>query len=161
MGEKRLRRRTGRARWEPAPEPDSSLQAWEPYVEQQIREAMARGEFDHLSGKGRPLEGLDGPHDELWWLKAKLRREGLRVTPRSLEVRREVEKLLDRIWCSRSEAQVLRHLDAINKLIRRANATACDGPPTNLSPVDEHELLARWRRRQARTGCLDSLPDPR
>ena len=49
----------------------------ESLAERQIREGIERGEFDALPGAGKPLEGVDGPHDELWWVKAKMRREGL------------------------------------------------------------------------------------
>ena len=49
----------------------------ESLAERRIREAQERGDFDGLPGAGRPLEGLDGPYDELWWVKRKLAREGL------------------------------------------------------------------------------------
>jgi len=29
---------------------------------------MSRGEFDNLAGKGQAIGGIDGPHDEDWWL---------------------------------------------------------------------------------------------
>ena len=47
------------------------------WVERQIREAMERGEFDDLPGAGKRIADLDKPHDELWWIKQKLRRENL------------------------------------------------------------------------------------
>ena len=46
---------------------------WETWVERQIRESMARGEFDNLPGAGKPIADLDRPYDELWWLRRKLR----------------------------------------------------------------------------------------
>jgi hypothetical protein len=52
--------------------PGIGFQTW---VERQIREAMERGEFDNLPGAGKPIADLDKPHDELWWIKQKLRRE--------------------------------------------------------------------------------------
>jgi hypothetical protein len=37
------------------------------YVEQQIREAQARGEFDNLSGAGKPIDlGADNPYGAEW-----------------------------------------------------------------------------------------------
>ena len=53
--------------------------SWESWIERQIREAQERGEFDNLPGAGKPIEGLEGPHDELWWLKRMLEREQLSV----------------------------------------------------------------------------------
>ena len=51
------------------------------WVERQIREAAERGEFDNLPGAGKPIADLDKPHDELWWVKDKLRREHLSYLP--------------------------------------------------------------------------------
>ena len=47
----------------------------ESLVERQIREARERGEFDDLPGRGRPLDLSDT--GELWWVRRKLRDEGL------------------------------------------------------------------------------------
>jgi hypothetical protein len=46
-------------------------------VERRIREAMERGEFDDLPGSGKPLPDAGTPYDELWWVKAWLRRNQL------------------------------------------------------------------------------------
>ena len=46
---------------------------WEDYLTRQIREAEAEGAFANLPGAGKPIEGLDGPYDEMWWLKAFLK----------------------------------------------------------------------------------------
>ncbi|NHC14921.1 DnaJ family domain-containing protein [Motilibacter deserti] len=55
----------------------SALPVVESLAERRIREAMERGEFDGLPGAGKPIEGIDGPHDDLWWVKQKVRRERL------------------------------------------------------------------------------------
>ena len=72
-----------------------TLSDWESSVERQIREGIERGEFDNLPGAGKPLEGLDGPHDEEWWVKQKLRREQVSGLPPALAVRKELEVALD------------------------------------------------------------------
>ena len=41
---------------------------WEKLAEERIQEAAARGEFDNLPGKGKPL-----PQDELDWVPEELR----------------------------------------------------------------------------------------
>ena len=51
--------------------------SWETWIDRQVREGMERGDFDDLPGHGRPLRDLDQPRDELWWVKDKLRREGV------------------------------------------------------------------------------------
>ena len=46
-------------------------------VEQRIREAQARGEFDDLPGAGKPIPDLDHADDELTWVRKWMRREGI------------------------------------------------------------------------------------
>lgn len=45
------------------------LDRMESVVEQRIREAMERGEFDDLPGAGKPLPTAGEPYDEMWWVK--------------------------------------------------------------------------------------------
>lgn len=49
----------------------------ESVVERRIREAMERGEFDDLPGKGEPLPDAGKPYDELWWVRNWLKRNEL------------------------------------------------------------------------------------
>ena len=58
--------------------------SWETWIDRQIREGMERGDFDHLPGHGQPIRGLDRPDDELWWVREKLRREGVSFLPPTL-----------------------------------------------------------------------------
>lgn len=62
---------------------------FETWVERQIREAMERGEFDNLSGAGKPLPAES--YDELWWVKQTLRRENVSYLPPTLALRKEAE----------------------------------------------------------------------
>ena len=64
-------------------------------VEEKIREAIRAGEFDDLPGAGKPIPGLNEPDDEMWWVKRKLRAEGLSYLPPALAVRREAERGLE------------------------------------------------------------------
>ena len=54
---------------------------WESWIDYQIREAQERGEFDDLPAAGKPIPDLDKPFHEMWWVKDKLRREGLSYMP--------------------------------------------------------------------------------
>ncbi len=65
---------------------------WESFVERQLREAQEAGEFDNLPGFGQPSAEIDAPYDEMWWVRKKVRRENLSVTPPSLAIRLDVEK---------------------------------------------------------------------
>ena len=57
------------------------------FVERIIEEAIARGDFDHLPGEGKPLPtGDDGPG---WWIRSyveRMRREEQRLLPGEGEV---------------------------------------------------------------------------
>jgi hypothetical protein len=125
--------------------PGIGFQTW---VERQIREAIERGEFDNLPGAGKPIPDLDKPHDELWWVKDKLRREHLAYLPPTLALRKEAEDARAAALAARSERQVRRILAAINRKIAEGNRTAASGPPLNLTPFDVDRVVGDWRERQ-------------
>jgi DnaJ homologue, subfamily C, member 28, conserved domain len=127
--------------------PGIGFQSW---VERQIQEAMERGEFDNLPGAGKSIADLDKPHDELWWIKDKLRRENLSYLPATLALRKEAEDALATALAARSEGQVRRILAAINRKILDGNRKAASGPPLNLMPFDVDRVVADWRERQQR-----------
>jgi hypothetical protein len=120
------------------------------WVERQIREATERGEFDNLPGAGRPIEDLDKPHDELWWVKQKLRRENLSYLPPTIALRKEAEEALLAASRAGSEGQVRRIVADINGKIQEGNRKAASGPPLNLMPFDVERVVRDWRERRAR-----------
>jgi hypothetical protein len=119
---------------------------WESFIEQQIREAMEEGAFDNLPGKGQPIPDLGIERDPLWWAKKLVEREKVSLTPPALALRREVEQTLERLPQMRDEAEVRRAFEALNAQIRKINATAAEGPPTNLAPLDVEAIVQRWRQ---------------
>jgi hypothetical protein len=131
--------------------------SFESWIEAQIRDAQDRGEFDDLPGRGKPLQGLDGAHDDLWWVKQWMRREGLSYLPPALAIRREAEKVLEDIGRLSSERAVRRVVDDLNERIRDVNRRpAIDGPPSTLMPLDLETVVARWR---ATTAAQDGDDD--
>jgi hypothetical protein len=128
--------------------PGIGFRSW---VERQIQEAMERGEFDNLPGAGKPIADLDKPHDELWWVKDKLRRENLSYLPATLALRKEAEDALAAASRARSEGEVRRILAAVNRKILDGNRKAASGPPLNLMPFDVERVVADWRERQDRS----------
>jgi hypothetical protein len=46
-------------------------------AENKIRAAIEAGEFDNLPGFGKRSAICDEPYDPHWWIRRKLRREGL------------------------------------------------------------------------------------
>lgn len=122
---------------------------WESAIEQEIRQGIARGEFDNLPGKGKALAGIDGHHDEDWWLKAKLRAERLSYLPPTLAVRKELEEARDAIAAARREDVVRRIVADINQRIRDVNRRGAEGPPSTVMPLDEEAVVAKWHASRA------------
>ncbi|MGN6780069.1 MAG: DUF1992 domain-containing protein [Marmoricola sp.] len=121
------------------------------WVDQQIRIAMERGDFDNLPGAGKPLENLGSQHDPDWWLKKLIEREQVSgVLPPALALRTEdaqLEATLDREW---SEDEVRRQLEDFNRRVVEARRQLQGGPPviTKLRDVDAE--VAAWRARKRR-----------
>ncbi|MEV0199535.1 DUF1992 domain-containing protein [Nonomuraea sp. NPDC050691] len=119
---------------------------FESWIDRQIREAEERGEFDDLPGKGKPLPDLDKPYDEMWWIKQKLRSEGLSMPlPPTLALRKDAEEALAEARAARSEREVRQVVEEINARIREAIRTGLSGPPLNLLPYDVDAIVAEWR----------------
>ena len=127
------------------------------WVERRIREATERGEFDNLPGAGKPIAGMDEPHDELWWVKDKLRREDLSYLPPTMALRKAAEDALLAVSRAGSEGEVRRIVAAINARIAEGNRKAASGPPLNLAPYDVERVVAGWREQRS-TGSM--LPRP-
>ena len=118
---------------------------WETWIDKQIREAEERGEFEDLPGAGQPIPDLDKPFDELWWVKNKLRREGLSYMSPSVALRKEAHDALEAVSRTRSEAEVRRLIADINEKIREANRKGIRGPSLMLMPFDVERVVHEWR----------------
>ena len=78
------------------------------WVDLQIQQAMARGDFDNLPGYGKPIADLGSTHDPDWWLKRLVERERISVLPPSLQVRKddlELDGVLDGLATAGDGAQ--------------------------------------------------------
>ena len=120
----------------------------ETWIDQQIREAQERGEFDGLSGAGEPIADLDRPHDALWWVRKKLKEENFSYLPPTLQLRRDVEVAEAAIERARSEHEVRALITAVNARIRHVNRTDVIGPPSTVMMLDEDEIIRAWRQRR-------------
>ena len=118
------------------------------WVEHKIREAAERGAFDNLPRAGKPIPDLDEPHDELWWIKRKLRNEQLAWLPPTIALRKEAEAALAAAARAGSEAEVRAIVTGINAKIADGNRKAASGPPLNLTPFDVERVVRAWRERR-------------
>ena len=123
---------------------------YESPVEAAVREAIERGEFDNLTGAGRPLP--DHGRDENWWLKTYLEREEGSTSgflPRPLLLRREVEDLPTLVSRMGSVSAVRSHVADLNRRIADEIRTPTGGPPLAMRPVDADAVVERWRADRA------------
>ena len=119
--------------------------SWESWSEQSIAEAMRRGDFDNLAGSGRPIDDLDGTHDELWWVRRKLRDEEVDTLPPALALRRDREQFLNNLATIADEATVRRLTDELNERIRKLNRYSAPGPPSTLTVMNPERIVERWQ----------------
>jgi hypothetical protein len=139
--------------------PGVSFESW---VDKQIRDAEARGEFTELPGAGKPLpEITDTLYDELWWIKRKMAREGLSVLPPTLALRKEAEDALVAVSAAPSERTVRRIVEDINAKIREVMFKPPPGPPLGLKPYDVEKIVREWRAARERPAPDGGHPEGR
>ncbi len=125
---------------------------FESWVDKQIQDAQARGEFERLPGVGEPLPTeVESAYDELWWVKRKMAREGLAVLPPALALRKEAEDALTAAYAAPSERMARKIIEDVNVRIRDMMFKPPPGPPLGKKPYDVEEVVTEWRRlREAR-----------
>ena len=125
------------------------IQRQHEWVDLQIKEAMARGDFDNLPGAGKPLKNLGTQHDPDWWLKQLIEREQITgVLPPALQLRKDDAELNARLDRHTAESEVRRELEEFNARVMRARYTPVDGPPLVTMPRDIDAELGAWRERR-------------
>lgn len=121
------------------------------WVDMQIQQAMRRGEFDDLPGAGKPIPGIDRPHDPDWWVKRLIERERITgVLPPALALRKEdaeMDATLDRIATPDGVRQAI---DDFNARIVEARRQLQGGPPVITPLRDPDEEVEAWSQRRTR-----------
>ncbi len=122
------------------------------WVDQQIRQAMARGAFDNLPGAGKPIKNLGTQHDPDWWVKQLVEREKITgVLPPALQLRKDDAELDDKLDQIAAERDVREELEDFNRRVVAARRQLEGGPPVITPTRDVEEEVRRWRdRRHAR-----------
>ena len=127
------------------------------WVDQQLRIAMERGDFDDLPGYGKPIEDLGVEHDPDWWIKKLVERENIAILPPALALRKEDAELDGRLDRINVEAEVRREVEDFNARVRKAiytPPTGPSGPPVITQQRDVDAEVAAWRER--RTARIDA-----
>ncbi|MER6333871.1 DUF1992 domain-containing protein [Streptomyces sp. NPDC014983] len=127
---------------------------FESWVDKQIQDAQARGEFEQLPGVGEPLPAeIDSTYDELWWVKRKMAREGLAVLPPALALRKEAEDALAAAYAAPSERIARKIIEDVNVKIRDMMFKPPPGPPLGKKPYDVEEVVRERRRLRGPDGA--------
>ncbi len=120
------------------------------WVDLQIQQAMARGDFDDLPGAGKPIRDLGSSHDPDWWLKQLIERERITgVLPPALQLRKDDAELDGRLDDLNVEADVRREVEEFNQRVLKARYTPVDGPPLITQTRDVDAEVESWRARRA------------
>ena len=99
----------------------SVFAALERLAEERIRDAIQRGEFDNLPGRGKPLRLEDDRHipDDLRLAYKVLRNAG--CLPPELELKKEISKAEELLSSMKDEGEKYRQLQKLNFLIMKLN----------------------------------------
>jgi hypothetical protein len=98
------------------------ISGFEKIVEERIRRAQERGEFEGLDGSGKPLEILDDSHiPEDLRLAFKILKNA-ECLPPEIELRKEIEKTEDLLAAMPDTAEKYRTLKKLNFMVMKVNA---------------------------------------
>jgi hypothetical protein len=125
------------------------MQRQHEWVDLQVKEAMARGDFDDLPGAGKPIKSLGAQHDPDWWVKQLIEREKISgVLPAALQLRKDDAELDAQLDRHTAEGEVRRILEEFNARVMRARYTPVDGPPLITMPREVEAEIDAWRQRR-------------
>jgi hypothetical protein len=124
------------------------MQRQHEWVDLQINEAVARGDFDNLPGAGKPLKNLGTQHDPDWWLKQLVEREKISVLPPALQLRKDDAELDAKLDRHTAESEARRELEEFNARVLKARYTPVDGPPLITMPREVEAEMDAWRERR-------------
>ena len=71
------------------------MKGWESLIDQKIREAMAQGEFDNLSGTGQPIDLSENPFEDPDWRMAHRLLRNAGFAPAWIEERKDIDAELE------------------------------------------------------------------
>jgi hypothetical protein len=122
-------------------------------VEQKIQEAIAKGEFDHLPGEGKPIELDENPFVPADWRLAHKMLKDNAVAPEFVLRLKSVESIREEMARTASESLLRRlatrlaaEVEALNSALLREEQFRRTS--LQLAPVDVEAEVARYRRGQ-------------
>ena len=127
------------------------MQRQQEWVDQQLRIAMERGDFDNLPGAGKPIKDLGAQHDPDWWIKRLIEREKITgVLPPALQLRKDDAELDAKLDRHTAESEVRRELEEFNARVMKARYTPSTARRWSPCPV-----TSTPRSRAGGSGCAN------
>ena len=103
------------------------MKNWESLIDRKIREAMEEGEFEHLPGKGAPVDLTENPFEEPDWRMAHRMLRNAGFAPAWIEERKDLEAeiqaartTLARVWTVLQNARHTEHSNSAEVRWRQA-----------------------------------------
>jgi hypothetical protein len=106
------------------------IESWEGHVEQSIRDAQERGEFDNLPGAGKPLDLEENPFAGEWQSAFRMARNA-GAAPLWVQLDREIASDLSGL--REMAERTARHLRYERERLERAGPDAAGGAPARRS----------------------------
>lgn len=131
------------------------------WVDELVRQAMARGEFDDLPLAGKPIPGLGARHDPDWWLKSLVEREQITGILPAAQLRADDARLHEQLDRQLSEESVREVLTEFNARVVDARRQLLGGPPVVTPLRDVEAEVVAWRERRAARGTASGSTAPR
>lgn len=137
------------------------MKHWESLIDQKIREAMERGEFDDLPGKGEPIDTSENPFEdpEMRLAHRMLRSAGF--APSWIEERKDIDseleiarKELSRVWTVRQNALGTEHETAARTRWEKALAGFRE------QAAELNRRITAWNLKVPAVGFQRQLIDP-
>ena len=114
-----------------------------PWFEKLISDAQAAGEFDDLSGKGKPIADLDRHYEPAWWAQRFVERE--RLSEAAIELATRLRRQLPGVLAGRDDKTVRARLVGFNDEIAELNEKVEETHRLSLLDIDR-VLIERKRR---------------
>jgi hypothetical protein len=100
-------------------------------VEQAIRDAIERGEFENLPGAGKPLPDADKPYDPDWWARRYVNQA--RTQDAADELRRTIRAELPRLRTMPDREAASSRIAQLNRMVVEINEAI--SPDQQIEPI--------------------------
>jgi hypothetical protein len=121
-------------------------------AEEKIREAMEKGEFDNLEGKGKPLNLEDDSHlpQDIRLSYKILKNAG--CLPPEVELRREIRTIEELLASMEDTQEKYRQMKKLNLLILKLNTTRQRAIHLEENERYYEKIVDKVQKRKARSG---------